>query len=324
MNDSSFRAALLSKDKKAYQQAYSENLSGVDLVQFLNDLLFCSVSVDQISVKDLHPVCVINSIKNIIGDDRDNPSKSLLKFASNYLAGFEFRKNDQLLLDEAVRDGIGLVAFLGDLEDACQAGNWAEVQGLTAKTFMASDCSRGTLDALAEIGLQDSDRNVVFIFHLLRAFQFKEAKDDNWAFTKSILDWLNENLLPEPHDKTEKSPSDIIDVMVESLNPTLFTSVLRLWDGDYVRLRGFQRELSHWCSHVIKTESDIYSIQSHCLESNDPKKFINSAESIVDSNKSQSEMADQLVMLESIRALSKIVSQEQLEILGARLNQKLS
>ena len=232
MTDSSFRSALLSKDRQTCQKFVSQNLGSL-LIQILNDLLFCSISVEQSSVTGLHPVCVINSIKNLIGDDRENPSKPLLEFSIKYLCSFDFRSNDTTQLDKVVRDGIGLTAFLGDLEDACQKGEWDDVQILASKTFMASDQSRGTMDVLAELGLQDSDRNAVFIFHLLRAFQFQETKDDNWAFTKCILEWINDKSLPEPHDETDSSPNAIHDLMIESGDVSLLSSVSRLWDGDY-------------------------------------------------------------------------------------------
>ena len=87
MTDSFFRSAVINQDMQACQKFYSQNLSGAELVQILNDLLFCSVSVKQSTIKNLHPVCVLNSIKNLIGDDRENPSKLLLEFASNYLCG---------------------------------------------------------------------------------------------------------------------------------------------------------------------------------------------------------------------------------------------
>ena len=320
MTDSSFRSALLSKDRQTCQKFLSQNL-GSELIQILNDLLFCSVSVERSSVKGLHPVCVINSIKNFIGDDRENPSKPLLKFSTKYLCGFDFRSNDKTQLDKVVRDGIGLTAFLGDLEDACQKGEWDDVQILASKTFMASDQSRGTMDVLAELGLQDSDRNAVFIFHLLRAFQFQETKDDNWAFTKCILDWINDKSLPEPHDETDSSPNAIHDLMIESGDVSLLSSVSRLWDGDYVRIRGFRRELSYWCSQAFVTAANIKPNTNHWLLNGKNKKFIKEAESIIKSNNSETEKANALVILEAVRALSKTASPAQLGILGARLDQ---
>ncbi|MGY8787013.1 MAG: hypothetical protein ACKVH5_01800 [Fidelibacterota bacterium] len=324
MPDSPFRSALLSKNRQACKEALSQDLRGTELVECLNDLLYCSVSVIQTSIQEMHPVCVINSIKNLIGDDRENPSKPLLQFAANYLLGFKFRNDDESILEDAARDGIGLTGFLGDLEDVCQLGKWDEVQAISAKIFLASDRSRGVMDSLAEIGLQDSNSNVLFIFHLLRAYQFQESKDDNWSFTKCMIDWLNGKILPEPHEQTEKTPRYIIDLMIENRDPTLFASVLRLWDGDYVRIRGFKRELSYWCSQILITDSEVKPDENHWLLNKDKRKFILASEKMVRRKKSKSEKANALVILEAVRALSSTATHHQLCILGARLNQLLS
>jgi hypothetical protein len=321
MTDSSFRSAVINQDIQACQKFYSQNISGAELVQILNDLLFCSVSVKQSTIKDLHPVCILNSIKNLIGDDRENPSKPLLEFSLDYLCSFEFRDDDQTQLDEVVRDGIGLTAFLGDLEDACQQGEWEDLQKLTAKTFMASDRSRGTMDAFAELALQDCEKSAIFIFHLLRAYQFQEVKEDNWAFTKCILEWMRVKPLPEPHDQTDSSPSDVHDLMIESGDLSLLGAVSRLWEGDYVRIRGYQREISHWCSQAFFTTLNIKPSLNHWLLKDKKMKFIHEAETIVKSQISQSEKANALVILEAVRSLLKTASPTQFGILGARLDQ---
>ena len=323
MTDSSFRSALVSKDRQTCQQIITSTLSDISLIRILNDLLYCSIFVQQNSIINEHPVCTINSIKNLIGDDRENPSEALLNFSIDYLCEFKFRKNDQLQLDKVMRDGVGLTGFLGDLEDACQNGEWSEVQVLASKIFMASDQSRGVMDALAELGLQDSDRNANFIFHLFRAYQFQEVKEDNWAFTKCILEWMDGVPLPDPHDKTDSIPSQIFDSMLKSGNLTLLSSVSRLWDGDYVRIRGYRRELSHWCFQVLASELSTKSNQNHWILKKDKRKFISAAEKIIRSEKSQSEKAKALVILEAVRALTKTVSQTQLEYLGGRLDQSI-
>lgn len=323
MTDSSFRSAVINQDMQACQKFYSQNISGAELVQILNDLLFCSVSVKQSTIKDLHPVCVLNSIKNLIGDDRENPSKPLLEFSLDYLCSFEFRDDDQTQLDEVVRDGIGLTAFLGDLEDACQQGEWEDLQKLTAKTFMASDRSRGTMDAFAELALQDCEKSAIFIFHLLRAYQFQEVKEDNWAFTKCILEWMRVKPLPEPHDQTDSSPSDVHDLMIESGDLSLLGAVSRLWEGDYVRIRGYQREISHWCSQSFFTTLNIKPSLNHWLLKDKKRKFIHEAETIVKSQMSQSEKANALVILEAVRSLLKTASPTQFGILGTRVDQFL-
>jgi hypothetical protein len=220
-----------------------------------------------------------------------------------------------------VRDGIGLTAFLGDLEDACQQGEWEDLQKLTAKTFMASDRSRGTMDAFAELALQDCEKSAIFIFHLLRAYQFQEVKEDNWAFTKCILEWMRVKPLPEPHDQTDSSPSDVHDLMIESGDLSLLGAVSRLWEGDYVRIRGYQREISHWCSQSFFTTLNIKPSLNHWLLKDKKRKFIHEAETIVKSQMSQSEKANALVILEAVRSLLKTVSPTKFGILGARLDQ---
>jgi hypothetical protein len=257
----------------------------------------------------------------LIGDDRENPSKLLLEFASNYLCGFEFRDDDETQLDDVVRDGIGLTAFLGDLEDACQQGEWEDLQKLTAKTFMASDRSRGTMDVFAELALQDCERSAIFIFHLLRAYQFQEVKEDNWAFTKCILEWLRGKALPQPHDQADSSPSEVHDLVIESGDLSLLGAVSRLWEGDYVRIRGYQREVSHWCSQAFYTTLNIKPSLNHWLIKDKKRKFIHQAETIVKSQKSQLEKANALVILEAVRSLYKTTSPTQFGILGARLDQ---
>jgi hypothetical protein len=186
---------------------------------------------------------------------------------------------------------------------------------------MASDRSRGTMDAFAELALQDCERNAIFVFHLLRAYQFQEVKEDNWAFTKCILEWLHGKVLPEPNDQTDSSPSEVHGLVIESGDLSLLGAVSRLWDGDYVRIRGYQREISHWCSQAFFTTLNIKPSLNHWLLKDKKRKFIHEAETIVNNQKSQSEKANTLVILEAVRSLLKTTSPTQFGILGARLDQ---
>ena len=113
------------------------------------------------------------------------------------------------------------------------------------------------------------------------------------------------------------------DEMIQSGDLSLFSAVERLWYGDYVRIRGYRRELSHWCIQVIGSVSDpVDGNLDHWLVSgNYGRKFIKLAETIIQSEKSKSKIVNQLVILESVRALSKTASKEQLAILGARMDQ---
>ena len=324
MPEFSFRDCLVTRDIPESKLYLKTSLkSDANLVVILDDLLFVSALVSENEKPGIHPVILMNSMKNIIGDDRKNPSIALLEFAVEYMLGFEFRKNDQEQLNDSVVDGVGLTAFIGDLEDACQNGDWEKANALAAHTFVASDYSRGVLDALIELALQDTDRNVLFTFHLLRAFQFQAIRRDNWTYIKCILDYLTDSVFPNPHNFSKKTPIDVKDEMIQSGDLSLFSAVERLWYGDYVRIRGYRRELSHWCIRVIGSVSDPVdgNLDHWLVNENYGRKFIKLAETIVQSEKSKSEIVNQLVILESVRALSKTASKEQLAILGARMDQ---
>ena len=113
------RSALFNKDKQACYKSVSSILKANELVNLINDLLFSSATVIYRGDTALHPICIINSIKNFIGDNRESPSKVLLHFAVDYIISFEFRKDDNEILEKVIREGVGSTAFLGDLENAC-------------------------------------------------------------------------------------------------------------------------------------------------------------------------------------------------------------
>jgi len=323
MVDKTFRSQIVSKDlqnTKTYLHAL--NLQK-QLIPILNDLLYSSILVKQSSEITLHPVCVINSIKNIIGDNRHNPSLTLIEFCLDYLLKFDFRNEDQSYLDEVAKEGLGLTAFLGDLEDACQQGDWDVARSLTAKTFLASDQSRGVMDSLCELALQDSLKSSLFIFHVLRAYQFQEAKKDNWAYTKCIFDWLSQQHLPAPHSEENVTPDMVFDSMINGGDLNWFAAAARLWDGDYVRIRSYKRELSFGFSQCNIHDQTVVATQHHWLNSDNKSKYIEVAERIVSSENSKIEKANQVVILESVRALSRLATHNQNNILGARLDNHL-
>jgi hypothetical protein len=92
-----------------------------------------------------------------------------------------------------------------------------------------------------------------------------------------------------------------------------------------MRIRGYQRELSYWVSQVTLVEKEkIKPNPNHWLTDHDSKKFISCAERIVMNEKTQKEKATELVTLEAVRSLSKNANEQQIGILGSRLNQLLS
>ena len=176
MTNFSFRSELIKKNSDKCINFIEKELTGSNLIIILRDLIFLSVSIKVHNKEKIHPVIIVNIIKNLIGDDREKPSKTLLIFCVNYLLQFDLRSNDKKVLKSAIKDGIGKTAFIGDLEDAYQDSAWANAQKTTAIFFLSSDNSRGTFDALAEIALQNIKKNGLFIFHLMRAYNFQETK----------------------------------------------------------------------------------------------------------------------------------------------------
>ena len=79
------RSALIDKDKQACYDIVSSKLVGQSLIGVIHEMILASISVIYDGKLMLHPVCVINSIKNFIGDNRHDPSISLMRFAIDYL-----------------------------------------------------------------------------------------------------------------------------------------------------------------------------------------------------------------------------------------------
>ena len=246
MNRSEFRDALSKGDQDTCLKSLESALDGGNsLVQYLNDLLFTATCVKWGRLPCDHPLIALNSLKNIIGEDRDSPSKTLLNFGLELLTDQSLRKNDALILEETTRSGVGLTIFVGDLEDALQDGKWNESKQFAAKTFLASDCSRSVIDTLAAMALQNTERNGSFIFHLLRSFHFQEFKEDIWTYACSLLSVIAQQRLPEPHKHKTIDPEKFLGSILMTDKPALwvtYSSVWRLWNGEYIRLKNYHRE----------------------------------------------------------------------------------
>ena len=319
MADQPFRSALFNKDKLKSEKFIQTDLNNGNLVQILNDLLYASVSVKNKNKNLVHPVCVINSIKNIIGDDRSNPSSKLLKFAVDYIFQFKFRKKDQSLIKEIRDRGIAKIVFLSDLEDACQDGDWTIAKTILTELFLASDQSRAAFDALIGIALQNIPTNGLVSYHILRAFQFQDLKEDYWTYTKSIFGYLEYQELPDPHISRELIPDSFIDKVIKSGNILLFSAINRIWLGDYTREKDYQREISHWLGE-LSSNSMIETVleENHKLKNIDSKFFIKRAEKIIFGKETEFEKAEKLIRLEAIRSFSRYLNDYQMSLIAKR------
>jgi len=308
MTDSIFRSNLLQKNVEICRNYLHRDLQIDDLILIINDLIYASVSVVY-NKFSIHPVCLVNAVKNIIGENKNNPPKELLSFTLNYLFQYDFRTNDQHILDKTIREGLKPIACTADLENACQNQNWSKAELIMAHTFLASDRSRGTFDLLAELAMQNVPQNGLVVFHMLRAYQFQENKSDNWAFTKAMFDQISNQILLNPHERTDAKPWKVNPVMLRSEDIILFSSIIRIWNGDYVRIDGYKRELSHWLSEIFAnklSEKNLFEYEK--INSCKSISFLSIAEKILYQKKTMDEKAIDLVRLESIRGLSKFLN----------------
>ena len=322
MTGFSFRSELLKKNSQACKNYIKNNLGSKNIVPILRDLIFLSILAKIENKSKVHPIIIINIIKNLIGDNKNRPSKILIIFFIDYILKFELRKNDKNLLENALRGGISSIAFIGDLEDAYQNNQWKKAELMVAKSFLASDNSRGVFDVLTELALQDINKNGVFIFHLLRSYQFYDRKEDNWAFTRCIMSRLLGDKLPNPHKHSQQNPNSIKNKVLSIGDLTLFSSMERIWEGDYVRIKGYRREISNWCLKI--RNNDFTKIKINVKDwvfGQNKNRFITHAELIVlKKDKSKNQKINDLIVLESMRALLKNINLKQLSILKKRFN----
>ena len=287
---------------------------GEDLVKYLNTLLYYSVSIKWVNSIENHPLIIVNSIKNIIADNRANPSKKLLFYCLQILTEKPIRDNDDEYINDIIKNGVGSTVFVGRLEDAIQSGDWEKAKILAAKIFLASDHSRAVIDSIADLGLQDIDNNGLFIFHLLRAFHFKQEKPHAWTYACCLIDMLQSKPLPEPHIRQGLEPNKLFDLVLSYCDAELlvtYASILRIWGGDYVRQDSYNREISHWLYSkqsskkkiIDKEESEIVLEQSI-----NHKNFIQIAENIISKGNPISQSSKNIVILEALRHIAKIKS----------------
>lgn len=194
----------------------------------------------------IHPIITLNALKNIIGDNRNNPSQKLLDEMAKVVESYPERIDDQAILDRVAKNGLGQTVFISDLEDACQNGNPLEMEYEAAHLQWISENGLGVLEALIEVALQDFDRLGTFSYHLQRANAFNQEIKNTWTYTRCLLKEIVKSPLPEPHTRVEIDYK--LKVSSKKNQVTALASAGRLWEGDYIRIKGIRRELSYWLS----------------------------------------------------------------------------
>ena len=321
MNNSSLYDSLMEGDiDSCYRFADKASQGGEELVRYLNTILHFSVSVNWNDKIEEHPVIVINSIKNILSDNLKKPSKPLLYFCAKILNNSKIR-DDNKYLDQIQNDSKMSSVFVGDLEDAIQSNDWENTKLFAGEIYLASDRSRAVIDTIADIGLQNIEINGVFIFHLLRAFHFKQEKSQIWSYACCLINMLKLGSIPDPHSRQDIDPENIFDHIVSQNNFDLlikYMAVYRIWNGEYVRQNSYNREISNWISNKKSLFASSKIKQPTGVENDIGNSYIEIAENII-AQKKDFRKIEKITLLEAIRHINKIKPDKNLSYYTCKL-----
>lgn len=203
-----------------------------------------AVKIDYDGSSNIHPIIILNSLKNILGDNRKDPSKEILDCMEEIIGKHTKRKDDKDLLNNIAKECVGLTVFIADLEDACQDGEILKMENAAARLQWVSENGLGVFEVLLEVALQDFHRLGTFSYHLQRANHFNQEQEFLWSYNRCLLKEISKEPLPEPHEKVEMKYDFGIPNSNKQIVP--LSSANRLWDGNYIRINGIRRELSHW------------------------------------------------------------------------------
>ena len=134
-----------------------------------------------------HPIIVLNSIKNILGDDKDEPSKILLNSLGVISNQYPKRNDDQILLDQTVKEGIGFTIFISDLIESCEIHDYNKMEQEAARLHLVSENGLSGFEILIELALKDFNRLGELAYHLHRAMNFNKGTSDVWNYTRCLI-----------------------------------------------------------------------------------------------------------------------------------------
>ena len=144
----------------------------------------------------------------------------------------------------------------------------------------------------------------------------------NWDFTRCLMLEISENKLPKPHKFSDKTPKNIGEKSFLNIDIALYSAMTRIWNGDYVRLKGYQREISHWINDHDQNNEIFNRLKlADWLFKVGRDKYIRFAEKIIlDKSKQEIEKLKQLVLIDSVRAILKYKDAKIIELLKMRLS----
>lgn len=294
----------------------------VGLREFLAKQLECAASLDFPGDPKDHPLIVVHSIKNILGDVRDNPPHILLETIEKKVLQYPVREDDSSILDKAASDGLNESVFIMDLWEALLRGDMELAEIEAAQVHLVSDRSVAVFECLCEFALQKIPELGTLAYHLSRAFAFQEDAKKSWPFVRCLLREIGKTDPSEPHDGTDGTPDHFLSSVLSVPRPQLWTdfaSMWRMWESDGVRASGYRREISHWFSSFEEFVAPEISDTAPCmldqyLENDD--SFI--ADLAVEMVNDQ-DFSKKVTALEGLRALAKMAAPELVPVLADRL-----
>ncbi len=296
-----------------------------ELIQKINNLITQAVKAEFDGRSNDHPLILVNAIKNIIGDDRDNPSSKLLDLSDNYINQFSCRENENQIIDKVMIDGYGLAVFVDDVEEAIIYGNKDNAELETAKQLLASDKSPAILECLAQFALHDIESLGLFTYHWLRSFNFHQEKEILWSYSRAMINEIFKIHLQQQQIQTEiLKPQDYMIFFLNYENkgniPT-FSAMNRLWYADYVRGESYRNSISTWLEKTKNAEKTevANSIDLENYINNGGRYFIDLSEQLFDTYQINV-AAQKIVELEGLRGVAKNASPEYFPIIAQCIN----
>lgn len=302
-----------------------DKVNGKDLVQSLSDLFKQAVKIDHINPPKEHPIILLNAVKNIIGDDIDNPSNDLYQFSKFIINSFPTRNDDESLWVKVKADGIGLTVFTDEIEHAVMTGDRDRAETETAKQIMASNNSHAILELLAELAIHNVDDLGLFTFHWIRSYYFHQDEKELWSYARCMILEIFKCDLVSVSDEADLNPETLIyQILTPDQLKTipLFSAIMRLWEGDYVRINTYKNAISKWLNMqrinpVTNKNGSTDELEKYNLHGG--RYFIDIAESIVKNNLPD-EAINQIVQLEALRGIAKNVGSDSFQQIADCIN----
>ena len=135
-----------------------------------------------------------------------------------------------------------------------------------------------------------------------------------WTYACLLVNEIKNNPLPKPNSRKDCAPKDFIENIAgekDIQKLVKYAAVARIWEGDYVRLRSYRREISFWLyeNFSIPAKKNTKDRQKKNMQID----LISAAEKIILNGKSYNMISEKINTLDALRYLNNI---------GCRLNIK--